>query len=127
MCDEVLRLWPPAVLEVYTTTGETKAKSTLSSSGGPHDNSKSYEDSFRTEYSEHGDAWLDEPNPDGPKVDARLIETSSLVDFDAPEVEDCLSDEAPAGLKNRREALNVLNKKAAVQQDEALTEEDWDF
>ncbi|KAG9104862.1 hypothetical protein FRC07_009690, partial [Ceratobasidium sp. 392] len=92
----------------------------------PHD-SKSFEDNFQTEYSEHGDAWLDEPDPDGPKVNAKLIEASSLVDLDAPEVEDCLSDEAPAGLKNRREALNGSNKKAAVQQDEALTEEDWDF
>ncbi|KAG9119395.1 hypothetical protein FRC07_005596, partial [Ceratobasidium sp. 392] len=89
--------------------------------------SKSYEDNFQTEYSEHGDAWLDEPDPDGPKVNAKLIEASSLVDLDAPEVEDCLSDEAPAGLKNRREALNGSNKKVAVQQDEALTEEDWDF
>ncbi|KAG9104209.1 hypothetical protein FRC07_009835, partial [Ceratobasidium sp. 392] len=48
-------------------------------------------------------------------------------DANAPEVEDCPSDEAPAGLKNRREALNGSNKKVAVQQDEALTEEDWDF
>ncbi|KAG8678157.1 hypothetical protein FRC09_020076 [Ceratobasidium sp. 395] len=33
----------------------------------------------------------------------------------------------PGGLKNRRDALNGLNKKVAVQQDEALTEEDWGF
>ncbi|KAG8700103.1 hypothetical protein FRC09_006175, partial [Ceratobasidium sp. 395] len=113
--------------DLKSVRSSEKTKSTLSNSGSTQDNSKPYEDSFQTEYSENGDAWLDEPDPDGPKVNLTLIEASSLVDLDAPEVEDCLSNKAPAGLKNRREALNGLNKKAAVQQDEALADGNWDF
>ncbi|KAG9107682.1 hypothetical protein FRC07_008591 [Ceratobasidium sp. 392] len=113
--------------DLQSICSSEKTKSALSNSGSPQDDSKSYKDNFQTKYSEHGNAWLDEPDLDGPKVNAKLIEASSLVNLDAPEVEDCLSNEAPAGLKNRRKALNGSNKKVAVQQDEALTEEDWDF
>ncbi|QRV96842.1 hypothetical protein RhiJN_24860 [Ceratobasidium sp. AG-Ba] len=74
-----------------------KAVSDNSNSVAPGDGE--LEGCFQTDYSDTGDSWLDEPLDEHTETDSTTVAIEFLVDLDAPEIDDCLSDELPAGLK----------------------------
>ncbi|KAG9110107.1 hypothetical protein FRC07_008235 [Ceratobasidium sp. 392] len=104
-----------------------KAKLTSSNSSSSEHNTEPSDNSFQAEYSETGDTWLDESDDDVPGVDFRPLEVNNLIDLDAPEVEDCLADKAPAELKNKYTAFEDSRKVATEVTDRGMTEDDWVF
>ncbi|QRV72090.1 hypothetical protein RhiJN_00104 [Ceratobasidium sp. AG-Ba] len=82
---------------------------------------------FSTDYAKNVDEWLDEHESNAPEANPRLIELGCLVDLNAPEIDDCLADEAPASLKDKRRALDEPKDTVGQSQDKELGEDNWDF
>ncbi|QRV73666.1 hypothetical protein RhiJN_01680 [Ceratobasidium sp. AG-Ba] len=115
----------------YRDLKNTRSYETLESTPDGADNAKSdvglSDRHLSADYAENGDEWLDEPESDAPEANSRLIELGCLVDLNAPEIDDCFADEAPASLKYNRRALDEPKDIIGHGQDKELGEDNWDF